>query len=62
MVATSQLKKLTPQWAAAIAFFQDKDNKEYPTVKELVMALKQPDGKPESVQMLGHFQKGNFGQ
>ena len=41
-----------------IAFFQDKDKKEYQTVKELVMALKQPDGSPESVRCWDISKKG----
>ena len=41
-----------------IAFFQDKDKKEYQTVKELVMALKTPDGKPESERCWDISKKG----
>ena len=52
------IKKIDTAMGGGIAFFQDKDKKEYPTVKELVMALKQPDGQPESVRCWDISKKG----
>jgi hypothetical protein len=52
------IKKIGLAMGGGIASFRDKDGHEYKSLKELVMALKQPDGKPEADRCYDISKKG----